>query len=285
MDNISNMIRTKTRLELQQELSELRIRGSIGFVPTMGALHSGHLSLVEKAAKENQSVVVSIFVNPNQFNNADDLKRYPRNLQADLDLLQDTGCHLVFAPDEKTIYPEPDTRRFYFGNLDRVMEGKHRPGHFNGVAQVVSKLFELVQPDRAYFGFKDFQQLAVIKKLVSIMHMPVEIVSCPIVREKSGLAMSSRNELLSPEERENAALIYHTLEKVKNLKGEKSVQEVINWVKATINQNPYLNVEYFEIVENENLKPVTRWDEYAGLTGCIAVYCGKIRLIDNIVLN
>lgn len=279
------MIQTKTRQELQQKLSELRIRGSIGFVPTMGALHSGHLSLVKKAAEENQTVVVSIFVNPTQFNNAEDLKRYPRNLQADLNLLQDTGCNLVFAPDVATIYPEPDTRKFDFGNLDRVMEGKHRPGHFNGVAQVVSKLFELIQPDRAYFGLKDFQQLAVIKKLVRMMHLPVEIIPCPIVREKSGLAMSSRNELLTPEERENAALIYQTLVKAKNLKGEKSVQEIINRVKDTINQNPYLTVEYFEIVESENLEPVNGWNEHTGLVGCIAVHCGKVRLIDNIVLN
>ena len=174
----------------------------------MGALHRGHLSLVSKAVAENAIVVVSIFVNPTQFNDPKDLKRYPRNLKADLALLEPTGCHLVFAPGPEEIYPEPDTRKFDFGSLEEIMEGKHRPGHFNGVAQVVSKLFEIVNPDKAYFGLKDFQQLAIIKNMVKQLSLPVEIIPCPIVREESGLAMSSRNELLSAEERKNAALIY-----------------------------------------------------------------------------
>jgi pantoate--beta-alanine ligase len=279
------MLLIKTKEELQKALQEVRNRGNIGFVPTMGALHRGHLSLVEKAGQENPVVVVSIFVNPTQFNSAGDLKRYPRNLQADLNLLQDTGCRFAFAPDEEEIYPEPDTRRFDFGHLDQVMEGKYRPGHFNGVAQVVSKLFELVKPDRAYFGLKDFQQLAVIKKLVKDLNLPVRIVPCPIVREQSGLAMSSRNELLSAEERKNAALIFNALEKAKNLKEIKTVKEIKNWVNKTINQNPFLRVEYFEIVDSETLQPVYNWSEHFTAMGCIAVYCGKVRLIDNIVLN
>ncbi|HDR51879.1 MAG TPA: pantoate--beta-alanine ligase [Mariniphaga anaerophila] len=275
----------KTKKELQEQLSALRSKGSVGLVPTMGALHQGHISLVERAVNENAVVVVSIFVNPTQFNDPGDLKRYPRNLEADLKMLEPTGCHLVFAPEAEEVYPEPDTRKFNFGSLDQVMEGKHRPGHFNGVAQVVSRLFEMVMPDKAYFGLKDFQQLAVIKKLVKMMNLPVEIVPCPIVREKSGLAMSSRNELLSPEERKNAALIYQKLSNAQELKAKKTVQELKNHVIENINKNPFLNVEYFEIVDDENLMPVESWNDKGVKVGCIAVHCGKVRLIDNIVLN
>jgi pantoate--beta-alanine ligase len=275
----------KTKKELQEQLSALRSKGSVGLVPTMGALHQGHISLVEQAVNENAVVVVSIFVNPTQFNDPGDLKRYPRNLKADLKMLVKTGCTLVFAPDSEEVYPEPDNRKFNFGNLEQVMEGKHRPGHFNGVAQVVSRLFEMVNPDKAYFGLKDIQQLAVIKKLVKLMDMPVEIVPCPIVREKSGLAMSSRNELLSVEERQNAPLIYQTLTEIRELKTEKSVQQLKNQIIETINKNPYLNVEYFEIVDDKNLMPVKNWNEKGAKVGCIAVQCGKVRLIDNIVLN
>ncbi len=259
--------------------------GSVGFVPTMGALHRGHISLVEKAKKENQTVVVSIFVNPTQFNDPNDLKRYPRNLEADIKLLESTGYDIVFAPEAEEIYPEPDSRIFDFGHLEKVMEGKHRPGHFNGVAQVVSKLFEIVKPGKAYFGLKDFQQLAVINKMVKMLEMPVEIVPCPIIREESGLAMSSRNELLLKEERENAALIFRTLSEAQNLTGQFSVRELENWVKETINKNPFLNVEYFEIVDFENLQPINSWNDKGKKAGCIAVFCGKVRLIDNIVLN
>lgn len=275
----------KTNYELQEQLEKLRKKGSIGFVPTMGALHSGHLSLVEEAMKENDRVVISIFVNPTQFNDANDLKRYPRNLEADLKLLEPSGCDLVFAPEPEEIYPEPDTRKFDFGEMEQVMEGAHRPGHFNGVAQVVSKLFDLVKPDRAYFGQKDFQQLAIIRKLVEKLNMKIEIVSCPIIREKSGLAMSSRNELLKSEERENAALIYKTLSEAKKQTNEKSVYELKKWVAETINKNPFLDVEYFEVVDEENLKPVKNWGRNSKKVGCIAVFCGKIRLIDNIELN
>lgn len=277
------MLLLKTINELQKELQLFRGSGSIGFVPTMGALHQGHLSLVNRAVAENQMVVVSIFVNPTQFNDPDDLKRYPRNLEADLALLKSIGCSLVFAPEPEEIYPEPDTRKFSFGNIEKVMEGKHRPGHFNGVAQVVSKLLDIVKPDKAYFGLKDFQQLAIIKNMVKQLKLPVEIIPCPIVREESGLAMSSRNELLSAEERKNAALIYQTLSEAQKLKEQKSVNELKKWVAEKINQNPWLTVEYYEIVDDENLRPVENWDEKKTKVGCIAAYCGKVRLIDNIV--
>lgn len=287
--NFSAMILAKKIIKLQEHLNQLRNLGSVGFVPTMGALHRGHISLVEKAKKENKTVVVSIFVNPTQFNDPNDLKRYPRNLEADMKLLKSTGCDVVFAPEAEEIYPEPDPdsywEKFDFGNLEKVMEGKHRPGHFNGVAQVVSKLFEIVKPDKAYFGLKDFQQLAVINKMVKMLGMPVEVVPCPIIREESGLAMSSRNELLSKIERENAALIFRTLAEAQNLAGQFSVRELENQVTETINKNPYLNVEYFEIVNFENLQPVKNWQEEGKKIGCIAVFCGKVRLIDNIVLN
>lgn len=287
--NFSAMILAKKIIKLQEHLNQLRNPGSVGFVPTMGALHRGHISLVEKAKKENKTVVVSIFVNPTQFNDPNDLKRYPRNLEADMKLLKSTGCDVVFAPEAEEIYPEPDPdsywENFDFGHLGKVMEGKHRPGHFNGVAQVVSKLFEIVKPDKAYFGLKDFQQLAVINKMVKMLGMPVEVIPCPIIREESGLAMSSRNELLSKIERENAALIFRTLAEAQNLAGQFSVRELENRVTETINKNPYLNVEYFEIVNFENLQPVKNWQEEGKKIGCIAVFCGKVRLIDNIVLN
>ncbi len=275
----------KTKSQLKHRLDGLREKGTIGFVPTMGALHPGHISLVERAASETDFVVVSIFVNPTQFNNSNDLNRYPRNLKADLEMLRKTDCQLIFAPAAEEIYPEPDTRKFNFGNLEKIMEGRHRPGHFNGVAQVVSKLFELVKPDNAYFGRKDFQQLAIIKKLVAQLELSVKIVPCPIIREGNGLAMSSRNELLTPEQRENAGLIYKTLVRAKNLTAEMTVKELKKWVTASINKNPHLDVEYFEVVDDENLLPVKTPTEKNKTVGCIAVYCGKIRLIDNIILN
>ncbi len=277
-----SMILVKTKKELREQLQSADRQGQVGFVPTMGALHRGHLSLVERAVKENPVVVVSIFVNPTQFNDADDLKRYPRNLEADLKLLEGSGCQLVFAPEPEEIYPEPDTRKFNFGNLETVMEGKHRPGHFNGVAQVVSKLFDIVKPEKAYFGLKDFQQLAIINEMVKQLDLPVEIVACDIEREDSGLAMSSRNGLLSQEQRKEAAIIYDTLCRATQLVGEKSVQELEEWVTETINNSPALNVEYIEVVDSETLQPVGSWSEKGDKTGCIAVFCGKIRLIDNV---
>jgi len=269
--------------ELQAEIQHLAKGGTVGFVPTMGALHQGHISLVKQAVSENPVVVVSIFVNPTQFNDPKDLERYPRTLENDMKLLEPTGCSIVFAPNAKEVYPEPDKRKFNFGKLEEVMEGKHRPGHFNGVAQVVSRLFDMVKPTKSYFGLKDFQQLAIVKNMVKQLQLPVEIVPCAIIREESGLAMSSRNELLTEEQRKNAAVISETLFKAKELKEQKSVQEITDWVTETINKNPFLDVEYFEIVDDEQLQPVDNWDEKSTKVGCVAVFCGKIRLIDNIV--
>jgi pantoate--beta-alanine ligase len=277
------MFLTETITELQNKLSELKKGGKVGFVPTMGALHSGHISLVNQAFAENQIVVVSIFVNPTQFNDKNDLARYPRTLDSDLKLLEKTGCQIVFAPTAEEVYPEPDTRKFNFGPLETVMEGKHRPGHFNGVAQVVSKLFDFVKPDRAYFGLKDFQQLSIINEMVRQLKIDIEIVKCPIVREESGLAMSSRNELLTIGERINAAVISETLFKASELSKQKSVNDLTNWVIETINKNQFLTVEYFEIVDELQLQPVKSWDEECTKVGCIAVFCGKVRLIDNVV--
>ena len=279
------MFLVETVADLQNKLREIKSNGAVGLVPTMGALHKGHISLVNQAMKENKLVVVSIFVNPTQFNDPTDLERYPRNLDSDLELLNTTDCHIVFTPSVEEVYPETDKRIFNFGELETTMEGKHRPGHFNGVAQIVSKLFEMVKPDKAYFGLKDFQQLAIIKNLVQQLDLPVEIVACPIVREESGLAMSSRNELLSMEERINAAVISKTLFKAKELNGQKSVHELAAWITENINKNPFLTVEYVEIVDDENLQPVENWNEKIAKVACVAVYCGKVRLIDNIVFN
>jgi len=268
--------------DLRIILDDKRKEGlSIGFVPTMGALHPGHISLVDLAGRQTGFVVVSIFVNPTQFNDKGDLERYPRDLQKDVDLLTPTACQLVFAPEADEIYPEPDTRQFNFGQLEQVMEGKYRPGHFNGVAQVVSRLFDIVQPDKAFFGQKDFQQLAVINEMVRKLRLSVEIVPCPIVREPDGLAMSSRNMLLSAEQRLNAAHISATLFEAANKTGELSVQELCKWVINRVNQNEYLNTEYFEIVDSVTLQPVENWSDSGAKVGCIAVHCGKIRLIDN----
>jgi len=269
--------------ELQSVLSSKRKEGlSIGFVPTMGALHEGHLSLVEKAGVETDFVVVSIFVNPTQFNDKGDLDRYPRDLQKDVDMLLPTSCKLVFAPEAEEIYPEPDTRQFNFGALEQVMEGKFRPGHFNGVAQVVSRLFEIVQPDKAFFGQKDFQQLAIINEMVRKLQLSVEVIPCPIIRENDGLAMSSRNILLSAEQRKNAVHISVTLFEAANKTSELSVEELVWWVTNRINENEYLNTEYFEIVDSITLQPVRSWNEKVEKVGCIAVHCGKVGLIDNI---
>lgn len=269
--------------DLRTILGRVRSEGkSIGFVPTMGALHDGHLSLVDIAGSQTQFVVVSIFVNPTQFNDKGDLERYPRDLQRDVQLLSTTECQLVFAPEVNEIYPEPDTRQFNFGMLEQVMEGKFRPGHFNGVAQVVSKLFAIVEPDKAFFGQKDFQQLAIIREMVRKLSLPVEIVSCPIVREPDGLAMSSRNMLLTPEQRANATHISAMLFEAVNKKEQLSVEELCSWVVNRINRNDYLQTEYFEIVDSVTLQPVKSWTDGGRKVGCIAVHCGKIRLIDNI---
>ena len=275
-----------SKAELQKELQDLaRKKNKIGFVPTMGALHNGHISLIKKSVSENNYTVVSIFVNPNQFNDKKDLENYPRFIEKDLDLLKNTGCDFVFTPSVNEIYPKEDKRIFDFGDLDKVMEGKHRVGHFNGVAQVVSKLFNIVNPDVAYFGRKDFQQYVIIKKMVKILNLPIKIVACPIVREPDGLAMSSRNLLLSDDQRENSVFISETLFKARNLTQEFSVKELKDWVVKTINENSFLDVEYFDIVDDIDLKSINNWNENNNKVGCIAVKVGKIRLIDNINFN
>ena len=275
---------------LQNKISSLKQTGkSIGFVPTMGALHEGHISLVKCSSKENDITVVSIFVNPTQFNNPEDLKKYPRTIEKDIEKLNNTKTNIIFVPSENEMYPEKDNRKFDFGNIATVMEGKHRPGHFNGVAQIVSKLFEAVKPNIAYFGQKDFQQYAIIKQLAKkyLSNLNIKIVSCPIIRELDGLAMSSRNVRLNTEQRKNATLISQTLFKAKetnNLKGcGTTVSELKKWVVEQINANKYLQVEYFEIVDNTNLNSIKNWNENNTKVACIAVFCGKIRLIDNLI--
>jgi len=274
------------RREISQHIASLKKAGkSVGFVPTMGALHAGHFSLVQASKQQNDFTVVSIFVNPTQFNNKEDLVRYPRTLDTDLPLIEKEGCDMVFVPGEREMYPEPDLRVFSFGNLDKVMEGKFRPGHFNGVAQIVTKLFDIVTPDRAYFGQKDFQQLAIIRKLASDCRYPVEIVACPIVREADGLAMSSRNTHLSADERQHAPFICKTLLKAQKTGMSASPARLKKAVIETINNDPILQVEYFEIVDDKTLQPVKSWDKPGTKTGCIAVLAGKVRLIDNITFN
>ncbi len=272
-----------SQLQLNTALNSLRaLKKTIGFVPTMGALHDGHLSLVALSTKETDVTVVSIFVNPTQFNDANDLKNYPRTLESDLEKLKPLNVDYVFVPYENEMYPEPDTRVFDFGNICEVMEGKHRPGHFNGVAQIVSKLFEAVKPNKAYFGEKDFQQLTIIKQLVNDLKLGVEIVPCPIVREPDGLAMSSRNMRLTPIQRKNAVLISQTLFESINLAKTLSVGSLIDWVIKTIDKNAELEVEYFEIVDDIRLMPIQLWSEQNNKVGCIAVKVGDIRLIDNL---
>jgi len=275
--------------ELQRQLKKLQLT-PLGFVPTMGALHEGHLSLAETAVNQCPLIVVSIFVNPTQFNDKTDLKNYPRTLENDLDLLKRAlrENDIVFTPSEKEIYPEKDIREFQFGNLDNVMEALHRPGHFNGVAQVVSRLFEIVKPDIAYFGLKDFQQLAVIKALVRQTANKVKIIGNPIVREKDGLAMSSRNRLLVSDIRQNAPIIFKTISSVSELLRKKDINEIKTSVENSINRIAGFNVEYFEIVDDTELVPVTEKAEMRKdkrYFGCIAVKAGKIRLIDNIEIG
>ncbi len=269
--------------ELQSIVSqEAKQNNKVGFVPTMGALHQGHLSLVEQASQACDLVIVSIFVNPTQFNNSKDLERYPRDLQTDIDALSTKKCDIVFAPLVDEVYPEEDTRQFNFGALETVMEGKYRPGHFNGVAQVVSRLFDMVKPDKAFFGLKDFQQLAVICAMTKQLNLPVEIVPCEIVREKDGLAMSSRNMLLTDSQRKNAPVIARTLFESCNFVAESSVEKLKQDVIAKINSTEGLEVEYFEIVDGYSLQPVDMWDKSDYIVGCIAVFAGEIRLIDNV---
>lgn len=270
--------------DLRQELAQLDARG-IGFVPTMGALHAGHRSLVEKARKECQTVVVSVFVNPTQFNDKNDLKHYPRTPEADAAVLEAAGADYVLMPSVEEIYPEPDTRQFDFGEVDKVMEGATRPGHFNGVAQVVSRLFDIVSPAKAYFGEKDFQQIAVIKAMVRQLGLAVEIVECPIIRDEDGLALSSRNTLLTPEHRAAAPHIYEVIKQCAEKAQELSPAELTAWVTAEVENNPLLKVIYFQAVDALSMQQVQSWEESERVQGCIAVQAGDIRLIDNVKIK
>jgi pantoate--beta-alanine ligase len=278
-----------TIIELQSHLKRIQL-SPVGFVPTMGALHEGHISLMGNAVRQCPVVVVSIFVNPTQFNDKNDLKNYPRTPEKDLALLKGVlrENDLVFTPGVKDIYPVEDKRKFHFGNLDKVMEALHRPGHFNGVAQVVSRLFEIVKPDMAFFGQKDFQQLAVIKALVKQTGNKVKIIGNPIIRESDGLAMSSRNQLLDRERRKDANIIYKTILAVPVMIKKSDIPEIKSFIEDTINNVEGFKVEYFEIVDDTELIPLVRKDEMKKdkhYFGCIAVQAGKIRLIDNIEIG
>jgi|SRR5574344_1228455 pantoate--beta-alanine ligase len=271
--------------DLQNVLFEAHKEGKqIGLVPTMGALHAGHASLVKRSVAENDITVVSVFVNPTQFNDKNDLKSYPRDLESDCKLIEDCGADYVFAPEVEEMYPTPDTRHFDFPPVTSVMEGAHRPGHFNGVCQVVSRLFYIVRPTRAYFGEKDWQQIAVIKCLVKYLGIDIQIVECEIVREKDGLARSSRNTLLSEEERAIAPHIYKALKSSVTYSKKHTVEETHDKVVKDINAVEGLEVEYFSIVDGDTLQDVGSWDDSEYIVGCITVYCGKtpIRLIDHI---
>ena len=272
-------------VDLQNALFDERKAGrSVGLVPTMGALHEGHASLVRRSVKDNDVTVVSVFVNPTQFNDKNDLKNYPRDLDADCRLLETCKADYVLAPEVQEMYPVPDTRYFEYPPVSTVMEGAHRPGHFNGVCQVVSRLFYIVRPDRAYFGEKDWQQIAVVKAMVRHLQLSVEIVECPIVRESDGLALSSRNTLLAPDERAIAPAIYKALKKSVTYAKTHSLKATHDKVVAEINAVEGLQVEYFAIVDGNSLQDVAEWDDSDYVVGCITVYCGKtpIRLIDHI---
>jgi pantoate--beta-alanine ligase len=271
---------------LQSALNLARANGlTIGFVPTMGALHDGHLSLVDQAKLSCDRVVVSIFVNPTQFNDPNDLVNYPRTMEADQQMLAIHGCDYLFIPSVEEIYPVADTRKFDFGELETVMEGAFRPGHFNGVAQVVSRLFDIVKADSAFFGKKDFQQLAIIKALVAQLSVSIEIVACDIIREADGLAMSSRNKLLTEQYRAVAPEIFKTLIEGQNRASVLSVSEVKEFVINQLNRDALLKVEYFDIVDSTSLLSVNSWNDPGIKVGCIAVYAGKVRLIDNLIFN
>lgn len=277
------MLVIDTISELQKVLVDERSKGKcIGLVPTMGALHQGHASLVRRSVAENDITVVSIFLNPTQFNDPKDLERYPRTLEEDCRILEKCGAQIAFAPCVKEMYPEPDTRQFSYPPTDVVMEGARRPGHFNGVCQIVSKLFQITDPDNAYFGEKDYQQIAVICRMVEDLGFKVNIIPCPVIREESGLAMSSRNTLLAPEEKEIAPKIYQILKQSTTL--QLSIAETQKWVIDEINKVEGLDVEYYSIVDGKTLADINNWEDAPNVVGCITVYCGKtpIRLIDHI---
>lgn len=273
----------RTVSELKQRVATQHAQGkTIGLVPTMGALHAGHISLMEQARKDNDIVVVSVFVNPTQFNNPEDLRTYPRTEETDCTKMEAANVDIAFIPSVEEVYPEPDTRVFDLGPVAEVMEGPMRPGHFNGVAQIVSKLFYMVEPDRAYFGEKDFQQIAVIRRMVEIEKFNIEIIDCPIKREEDGLAMSSRNVRLTSEQRTIAPNIARTLNASLDYALSHSLAETKQYVIDTINAFPQMEVEYYEIVNAATMQPISNWEDAPVAVGCITVYCGDVRLIDNI---
>jgi pantoate--beta-alanine ligase len=282
------MLIFKTQEDLKIHLkSFISNNKTIGFVPTMGALHQGHLSLIQKSMSENAVTVMSIFVNPTQFNNSADLDNYPRTLDADVEKLKQLSDNIIiFAPSVEEIYQgKTQAQHFDFDGLENEMEGKHRPGHFNGVGTIVKRLFEIVQPNKAYFGEKDFQQLQIVKKMVQKTHLPVEVIGQPIFRETSGLAMSSRNERLSEKDRILAAFIYKTLKVAKSQFGTKSAKEVIIWVKNEFESNSNFKLEYFEIADESTLKSITEKECDKKYRAFIAVFMNDVRLIDTISLN
>jgi len=295
------MIIFKSKIKFKSHLQEVKNQQqSIGFVPTMGALHKGHISLIEKAKTECDVVIASIFVNPTQFNNLSDLDKYPRTFEQDCEILIKAGCDILFAPEISEMYSKEEIelkqqniedkswakgKTVDFGSLANVMEGLRRPGHFNGVVQIVSKLFRVVEPNRAYFGQKDFQQLMIIKKMAQQLEMPIEIVACPIVRDQNGLAMSSRNKRLSLDEKEKAALISKTLFNIKALQNEKSISELKAIAIQQLKAGDQFEVEYFEISDIETLQPVTSPNSTQQLIVCVALRLGEVRLIDNIILS
>ncbi len=276
----------KTIAETQSYINALKAENkSIGFVPTMGALHEGHLELLKRSKKENDISVCSIFVNPIQFNNPEDLEKYPKTMKTDIEKLESVGCDVLFAPEVNEMYPDEVSKEYDFGGLDKVMEGKFRPGHFNGVAVVVKLLFDIVPAHNAYFGEKDFQQLAIVNEMVRQEKIDISIRPCPIIREKSGLAMSSRNARLTDKELAIAPLIYHTLFAVKNKIHELSVAELKKWAINELHQVEGMEVEYFEIVDTVKLQPVNSIHEVEHTVACVAAFLGKVRLIDNIRLS
>lgn len=276
----------KTIAEVNDILQHYRSANkTIGFVPTMGALHKGHIALVKQATMENDVAACSIFVNPIQFNKPDDLKKYPRTFEKDVRLLNEVACDILFAPEVNEVYPEKVFDRYNFGNLEKVMEGKFRPGHFNGVAVVVRKLFDIIQPTRAYFGKKDFQQLRIIQVLVENLKLDVEIVPCDTTREKDGLAMSSRNMRLTKEQRAVAPAIYSILSMTSQKAGKMMPRELEDWAVAQLNKYNEIEVEYLQIVNADDLMPVTSWDDGRDKRICVAATLGDVRLIDNLSIN
>ena len=282
---MSNMQIINNIIEVKNHLAKIREKDlSIGFIPTMGALHEGHLSLIREARKENDYVVCSIYVNPIQFNNKSDLEKYPRNFEPDVNLLNVEKCDLLFYPSEAEMLSKSQTESFDFGGLDLAMEGKFRPGHFNGVATIVKKLFEIIEPQRAYFGMKDYQQLVIIHKMTKDYNLPVEIIPCPTLREEDGLALSSRNQLLSKSEKKQAATIFKVLKMIKIHSGYSTITEIKEYVESQFRKSKIAKLEYFEIVDMYTLKPLKAWAESNNVIACTAVNVGNVRLIDNIIL-